>query len=289
MIEEEIELGLFTDPEQLGWLSVAMSLSDIAAVGGRPTGVLLQVTMPDDLPDHWYHSFFAGANACCMIHDTFIIGGDTNIGRLRVGSCVLGAVDTPVADPRRRLAVGHDLYVSGYIGLGNQLALASITDHPDRNTLASMFRPRLCFNAISKVLALGGACIDTSDGFIPTLVTLLQCQPDQCGALIDIDLAQHMVPFANPLQLPMIAYLLGEVGDYGLVFSAPRDKRDSVQSIANNTSLHYIRFGTVTDRPEIEMVLPSIQKWTIDHLSSIRGLGGTVEERIQRVTQLFSG
>lgn len=288
LMEEEIELGLFSDPEMLGWMAVAMSLTDIAAVGGRPCGVLLQITLPEDRSPAWYHAFFTGANDCCVAHNTFILGGDTNLGRLRVGSCVVGKVAKPVSDPRRHLSIGHDLYVSGDIGIGNQIAYASVAGHPMHEQLVARFRPQVSFALGEMILSLGGGCIDTSDGLIPTLLTLLQCQQIPCGAALEIELPKQLSEFASSVGMPPEAFLLGEVGDYGLLFSAPPSQRSVIEEAFANAKMQVTRIGRVIEQQVIDLHTKDHYVWTLERLASQRGMGGTVQDRVQRIMDLFA-
>ena len=67
----------FHPPEQLGRKAVAVNVSDVGAMGGRPVFVLLSVGMPRGFDESWFRAFAQGLTAACRKYGCFLIGGDT--------------------------------------------------------------------------------------------------------------------------------------------------------------------------------------------------------------------
>jgi thiamine-monophosphate kinase len=84
---EEYALGFLRDPRVLGWTVVAQSLSDLAAVGADPLGVLLAVSLPRGNDHAWNQAFFQGVQDCVAHHGTFCLGGDTNFSDQPTFTC----------------------------------------------------------------------------------------------------------------------------------------------------------------------------------------------------------
>ena len=61
----------------LGWKSAAVNFSDIAAMGGRPTGSFLSLGLPDGLEASWMDDFIDGYKECCDYCEAPLLGGDT--------------------------------------------------------------------------------------------------------------------------------------------------------------------------------------------------------------------
>ncbi|NIQ59448.1 MAG: thiamine-phosphate kinase, partial [Gammaproteobacteria bacterium] len=78
-LSEEIEAGLYT-AAVAGRVVVAACLSDLAAVGAQPTGLLLSVTLPRAGPDATQAAVAEGAGKACREAGVFVLGGDTGEG-----------------------------------------------------------------------------------------------------------------------------------------------------------------------------------------------------------------
>ncbi len=70
-IVEEIESGLYDDPYLIGWMVVTANLSDIAAVGAQPLGIVLSQQMPPDLSPDFLSKIQRGIQDACDTYDCF--------------------------------------------------------------------------------------------------------------------------------------------------------------------------------------------------------------------------
>lgn len=96
-IVEEISSGLYTNPKQIGWMTVMVNLSDMAAVGARVLGLLLAQSLPDDYSDEHLLKIQEGIEAACQETQTFILGGDTNqSGEMQMGGTAVGVIEDNV-------------------------------------------------------------------------------------------------------------------------------------------------------------------------------------------------
>ena len=84
------------DPYKLGYKSLAVNLSDMAAMGAKPRWALLALTLPDNLVQHnkaWLSEFSAGFFALANSYQVELIGGDTTSGPLNIGAQIIGEVE----------------------------------------------------------------------------------------------------------------------------------------------------------------------------------------------------
>lgn len=96
----------------IGWKTLAVNLSDLAAMGARPAWCTLALSLPEASED-WIDAFADGFFALADQHDIALIGGDTTRGPLSLTVTAMGQVGRGQALRRDRAQVGDDIWVSG--------------------------------------------------------------------------------------------------------------------------------------------------------------------------------
>ena len=208
-----------TDPaHDVAWKLVATNLSDLAAKGANPEGILLNYPLGDDA---WDRAFLEGLADVLTSFDTRIIGGDTvtlppNAPRI----LTVTAFGSDAAAPARGGAkAGDALYVTGTIGdAGAGLAIALGKDGPPE-LLAAYRRPQPRL-ADGRILApQAHAMMDVSDGLLIDAVRMARAS----GVAVAIDLAR--IPLSDAYRAfsgdRLAAATAGD--DYQLLFAAPQD------------------------------------------------------------------
>src|ERR1700744_1302298 len=102
-------------PASIGHRSLAVNLSDIAAMGAKPAWALLALTLPA-LDERWLEEFTAGLASLARAHDVALVGGDTTSGPLCISIQILGHVPKSGALLRSGGRPGDLLFVSGTPG-----------------------------------------------------------------------------------------------------------------------------------------------------------------------------
>ena len=243
------------DPEKLGHKTLAVNLSDLAAMGATPRWALLAGALPE-LDANWLGAFARGFYALADRHHVDLVGGDTTRGPLDLCVTILGEVPTGLALTRAGAKPGDDIYVSGVLG-DAALALAAIAGRValDADALGAarakleMPEPRIGVGVALRGVA--SAAIDVSDGLIGDLGHVLE----QSAAGAEIDLAavprsrcldRLLAGAERPLALDC---LLGGGDDYELCFTAPREAAPRIAQIAAAGGVALTRIGTVTAAP----------------------------------------
>ncbi len=188
-------------PEDVAWKLLAVNLSDLAAKGAVPVGVLLGYPLSDDI---WDRAFVAGLSEALAAFDVPLLGGDTVRGPRVLSMTAIGR--SAVAPSRAGARAGDALYVTGVIGRA-ALGLAGNPDH-----LAAYRRPvpRL---AEGQVLApIVHAMMDVSDGM------LIDAQRMAAASNLALSIDLDVVPHVGEL---MTAITAGD--DYELLFAAAPD------------------------------------------------------------------
>lgn len=235
-----------TDPENLGWKTLAVNVSDLAAMGAEPRWALLAVSLPA-ADEAWVAAFARGFFACADAFGLDVIGGDTTRGPLNLAPTILGEAPAGQAIRRSGARAGDDIWVSGSPGLA-ALGLAHLQG---RTVLAN---PTPCVTALERPqprvflgLALRGlasAAIDVSDGLFADLGHILE--ESRCGAIIE-DTALPWAPVLAATDDRALARACLTAGgdDYELAFTAPPSNRDALLSLSETLDLPLSRIGRI--------------------------------------------
>ena len=187
MLVEGVHYLAQDPPESVAWKLVAVNMSDLAAKGAAPLGVLLGFALAGD--GAWDRAFAAGLAKALSHFETVLLGGDTvamPTGAPRVlGLTALGLAPAGGAPSRAGAKPGDALYVSGTIGdAGAGLALLR-AGHTEPATLIDAYRTPMPSLALGQALApLVSAAADVSDGLLIDAQRIARASA--CGAVIDL-------------------------------------------------------------------------------------------------------
>src|SRR5690554_2738506 len=156
--------------EAVGHRALAVSLSDLAAMGARPRWCLMALTLAE-ADDAWLEGFSRGFRALCDATGTALAGGDVTRGATAIGVTVMGEVAPGLALTRHGARPGDLVAVTGALGGGaGGLALWQRGErdlaHP---LLARYLRPEPRLAAGEALVGLATAAIDISDGLLADL------------------------------------------------------------------------------------------------------------------------
>lgn len=181
-------------PEDIGWKSLAVNVSDVGAIGARPLAATISLALPSDLPVRWVDRFYSGLSECAEAYGCPIVGGDTvrSPGPIALSVSALGSVRSSGAVRRSTAQVGDLLCVTGTLGeSGAGLALLAAD-----KAAAKQWKPLLDWHRrprppVEAGIALGEsglvtAMMDLSDGLASDLTRL--CAASGCGSGVQEDL-----------------------------------------------------------------------------------------------------
>jgi len=233
----------------LGFKSLAVNLSDIAAMGGVPAYLILSLGIPADFDSKQIAEFYRGIGSLAAPSGVALIGGDTNLAeKFLISVCVLGhAPYRPI--PRSGARVGDDIYVTGQLG-DAALALTFLKNkksakRPDLLTrlLERHHRPtpRLAIGARLARDRLATAMIDVSDGLMQDLGHI--CEASGVGAAIACDNIPVSQAYRALSGRARMGYALTGGEDYELLFCAPPRQRQRIERLARRTKVAITRIG----------------------------------------------
>jgi len=178
-------------PYRLGWKSAAVNISDIAAMGGRPTATFLSVALPPDLKAGWMDAFLQGYADVSRRFGAALLGGDTTASpdRICINVAVLGECPSGTARLRGDARPGDRICVTGTLG-DSAGGLKAILEKLERNAdvQALIDRHYLPVPRVPEGLRLAAtpgvhAMMDISDGIGSDLGHILDASGT--GAVID--------------------------------------------------------------------------------------------------------
>jgi thiamine-monophosphate kinase len=228
----------------LGYRAVAVNLSDMAAMGGRPRWMTLALTMPDS-DENRVSEFATGLHAAAAEHGVSLVGGDTTQGAITVVTVqITGDVAEGKAIHRSGAKPGDTIFVTGTIGdaaAGLELLSAG---NPDDYLSRRFLRPTARVDFGQALVGSASAAIDISDGLFADLQKLVTASG--VGAEIGID----RLPISESLQSAFDRnaqrrFALSGGEDYELCFTSPDD------TPPNAGNLRVTAIGTVTESEQL--------------------------------------
>ena len=234
------------DPYLLGHKTLAVNLSDLAAMGATPRWATLAISMPN-ADDAWLAQFSAGFFALAQQHNVDLVGGDTTRGPLNLCVTIMGVVPVSLALRRDGAKVGDEVWVSGNLG-DAALALAHLqgrvrlgaTDFACCATALHQPQPRVALGLALRGIA--NSAIDISDGLLADLGHIL----DASGVGAELEFAAMPVSVVMRSQ-PALAqqFVLAGGDDYELCFTAAAHHHDELLRIAKVLNLPLTRIGKI--------------------------------------------
>ena len=220
------------DPADLGYKSLAVNLSDLAAMGADPAWVSLALTLPE-INEPWLARFSDSLFEQLDYYGMQLIGGDTTRGPLSITYTINGLVPAGRALLRSGARIGDWIYVTGTLGdsaaglaiLQNRL---SVENDEERSALIHRhLRPHPRVLQGQALRDLASSAIDISDGVVSDLGHILKAS--DCGAnlyLDDLPMSASLTNNTTPEQALRWALSGGE--DYELCFTVPELHRGAL-------------------------------------------------------------
>jgi thiamine-monophosphate kinase len=285
-IHEEIKEGLYEDPYLVGWMCITAPMSDIAAVGAQPTGILLSLTLPQHSNDQWLQQFKAGINAACKAYNTYVLGGDTNFdGGFSVSATAVASIKSHRPLLRSGVKRGDYLYATASLGLGNAYAYYQLFD----SSIKIEYQPVARLLESRMIAKYASACIDTSDGLFPALSVLSEI--NKVGFELTVPLQDLLHPSILPIKhhsrLPAWMFMAGPHGEYELLLTIPEKVNDEFQRACEGNILQPLLLGNVIDNATILFSSESLQVQC--HPAAIANLfsesNGNIQSYFERLLQ----
>lgn len=210
-------------PEDIGWKSLAVNLSDISAHAGEPLYILVGLSLSSNINDktQWVKDFYQGLNSCAQkFGQAIVIGGDitasqsqTNVSVAVIGKAAPQELLRSLAKP------GHKVFVSGKFG-NSASFLAGMRQEPENIKYHLRPEPRLNLaKALAKSVS-SAALMDASDGLAASLFEIAR------QSRVDIGIETNLIPKDSFVSIQQALYG-GE--DYELVACSSKAPEGFIQ------------------------------------------------------------
>jgi len=255
MLLEGVHFRLdWIDPASLGWKSLAVNLSDIAAMGGTPVGALLSLALPAECTGAWLDAFVDGLAECARAYGVALLGGDTNRAEQVVIDVSLLGVMAGRPMPRSGARPGDWLLVTGALG-GSRAGLhALMAGEASAIDLTPHFRPIPRLQVGARARELGAtAMMDISDGLAADLPKLLRASG--VGAVVyaaQVPVHPAAAHWAQAHGLDPVAFAIAGGEDYELLIAAPPSAaQQMLECIPAKTGVSLTHIGEVIAAQEV--------------------------------------
>lgn len=241
-----------TDGHTVGWLVVAVNLSDIAAMGGKPLGVVVASALPKDKSAAFLKAVSRGMKACAASCDTEVVGGDTKESRITtLAGFALGIAPKNKVMLRKGARPGDVLAVTGALGLAaaGYHSTKSRSRKRSKKGLEALLKPR---PLISEGLILSGtgkvtSCMDLSDSLASSLHQLSEL--NNVGFEIEYEkLPISKEVYSCGLEPKQAALYFG--GDYQLLLTIKKSVFSSIRKRLKKSGTDLTIIGRVTKKTD---------------------------------------
>ena len=239
------------DAYRLGYKSLAVNLSDLAAMGATAKWVSLAITLPE-INETWLAEFCRGFFALADKYNVTLVGGDTTKGPLSITVCAKGIVKKGKALTRNHANVGDVLCCSaalgdGAVGLAIKIAELQLSNPEPFIDALEITEPRLTLASL--LVDHASSCIDISDGLTQDLSHILS--QSQCRAEIVVEDLPLSTAMRNEITCGNITlsqaweFALSGGDDYELLFTISKEKLGLLKSKLDKLGLTCFEIGFI--------------------------------------------
>jgi thiamine-monophosphate kinase len=253
----------WASPYQIGWKSMAASVSDIAAMGGRPTSAVVSIGVRARGRDYFIKSFYEGIRAASDTYGVAIAGGDTvRSDVVAVSIAMLGEVAHGKAVTRKGARPGDTIFVTGTCG--DSLAGLDILNFfsgkqgkrplPYQKQLTERhLKPEPSIKAGLAAAASGAvtAMMDLSDGIAADLPRL--CKRSLVGAKVNsynIPVSNDLITWCDETGRTASEYALLGGEDFNLLIAADPKKTNCLLELIEELGMNITAIGEITSRKQ---------------------------------------
>ena len=256
MISQKTHIPKEMTPFQIGWFIVAINLSDIAAKGGMPLGLVLSFGLPKETSEEFLTELTKGADACATTFDTHIIGGDMKeAGEITLCGTAFGVVKKDEFMPRRGAKIGDIVAVTGTLGKAGAGYFNLKNKMLDKDISKALLEPvpKLKEGRLLAGQKCATSCMDLSDGLSSSLHQLSELNN------VGFEITHDKIPLSSELlkikkkkrDLNVFDFALHFGGDYELLVTIPKVYFEKIKEILEKNGTDFIAIGKVTREKEI--------------------------------------
>jgi len=245
------------DPFVLGWNVACGAISDIIAAGGKPLTYSHSMVIPQSWDKSYILKFSKGISELLQKYSVSFIGGDIGIAdSWRYTAAVIGI---PLGRCVNRIGCKAEdlIFITGKIGAGNLSAVLNL--YPSNQNIKKKIK---CvtnrFKSHEKLPGIiskyASSAIDTSDGVFSALKTITDLNRKGFN-IYNLQFIDKGVLAANLLHLPALLLLLGECGEYEILFTVNKQNKESLLAELKSNKIEAYELGEITGNTHQKSVI----------------------------------
>ena len=252
-------------PYQIGWFTVAINLSDLAAKGAKPLGVLIAAGMPGETDIKYLEDIIEGMNSCATAYGTSIIGGDMKAHEhLTLTGTAFGKVLQTDFMSRKGAEKGDFVGVTGSLGGAGAgyYTLKHKLVPKDEAVFIGLFepKPKLAEGMVLSKTKAVTSCMDISDGLANSLYQLAELNQIGFDIIFDsIPISPKAFEVAEQIGKPVEDLALYFGGDYELLVTVKKDFWGQAEAAVAAIGSKLSKIGVVTDKSESNLIKDGMQ------------------------------
>ena len=201
-----------SSPQDIAYRSIAVALSDLAAMGAYPSFISIGLTSNSTDLD-WYKKFTSGVEKILNEYQIKLVGGDITNGEISICVNVFGyAYENNIL--RSTAKVGDLIFITGPLGEGRR-GLEDWKNNKKSEFVKKFFNPKVDFDKSKFISKYANSCVDISDGLIKDLTSI--CESSKVGA----EITYENIPITNDFDD------LSYGDDYKLCYTCSSEFKDS--------------------------------------------------------------
>lgn len=237
MLHRETDFPDIMTPWQIGWMTIAVNLSDVAAMGAEPSGILIAAGIPPDTELSFIDQLFQGFRDCADAYGTKVLGGDMDSPKeLNLTGCAFGFVEKDLILRRSGARPGDLLCTTGALGGAGAGLHAWMHGDLENKFIKNLLEPQPRMKE-GRALALSRAVtamMDSSDGLALSLSDLSEVSG------VGFAVKEEALPIAPGIE-EMVGHeeavnlVLSAGGDFELVFTVKPERLEAARKVCDFT------------------------------------------------------
>ena len=259
MMYQQTHIPREMTPFQMGWFVVAINLSDIAAKGGTPLGVVLSFGLPKETSETFLVELAKGADVCATRFWTTIVGGDTKeTAEVTLCGTAFGTVKKEEFMPRVGIHPGDVVAVTGTLGKAGAGYYALKHRISERRLSKALLEPvpKLREGRLLAAQRNVTSCMDLSDGLSASLYQLQEMNA------VGFEIKKNALPFASELRslvgtnhsVDPYSVALHFGGDYELLVTIRKERFEKTKKMLKKHGADLTAIGIVTKKKDIVLL-----------------------------------
>ena len=259
MMYQRTHIPVQMTPYQMGWFLVAINLSDIAAKGGTPLGLVLSFGLPKKTTELFLKELTKGADSCAVAFGTTIVGGDTKeTNEITLCGTAFGIVKKDEFMSRTGVRPGDVVAVTGALGRAGA-GYYALKHHTLEKKLSKALLeplPRLKEGRLLAQQQSVTSSMDLSDGLSASLYQLQELNN------VGFEIKKNALPFASELRslvgtnhrVDPYSVALHFGGDYELLVTIRKERFEKTKKMLKQQGADLTAIGTVTQKKDVVLL-----------------------------------